>query len=361
MNTSFEVLNSFPDSIAILNSDGKILFTNRIWDDFSKQNSGTIQKTGIGVNYLEVCKNTTGKEKDMAIKCHDGILSVIRNKNTVFELEYPCHSHNEQRWFILRANRLSGTNDLFITSHINITQRKLAENLVQIKNEQLHKINERLNLSVYKIAHDIQGPLNSVEGLIYLSKDEKNLEDIEENLQLIEKSVINLKEYIKNTLHLSGQLNESITRVDLNVLIENFISSVRTFASLKNVQINFTDSQNIILYTEKHELLSVISNIITNSIKYSDPDKNNSYVQIKAEINNTEMILSIKDNGLGITADKLSQIFEKNFKTDMNSANGHGIGLYMVKQTIENLKGTINVYSEYGKGTEFIIKLPLHL
>lgn len=359
IHSAFSILNSFHDSIAVLNFDGEILFTNNSWEEFSKQNSGAIQKTGLGVNYLSVCKNTTGKEKDLAMKCYDGILSVIQNANTVFELEYPCHSQNEKRWFILRVNRLCGTNDLILTSHINITHRKSAENLVQFKNEQLQNINERLNLSIYKIAHDIQGPLNSVEGLIHLSKAEKNQTEIEENLQLIEKSVGNLKEYIRNTLRLSSQSNEPITKFDLNDLIENIIASISTFASLKNVTINFTASQKIILYTEKSELLSVISNLITNSIKYSDPDKIHSRVQIKSEIKNEEVILSIKDNGLGIPTEKLSQIFEMNFKTDMNSSIGHGIGLYMVKKSIENLNGTITVNSDYGKCTEFVIKLPL--
>ncbi|GHH98068.1 sensor domain-containing diguanylate cyclase [Neobacillus kokaensis] len=126
---NLEVFDSLVDQIAVLDMDGYIIAINTSWVNFSIENEGELQKTGIGNNYLAVCPN----------EVKDGILQVLKGTKDNFNYEYPCHSSNELRWFLLRVTpiKINGNNGA-VVSHVNITDRKLVE--IQLKrSEQLYR------------------------------------------------------------------------------------------------------------------------------------------------------------------------------------------------------------------------------
>lgn len=123
------VLDSLPDQIAVLDKEGKIMAVNKAWVNMSIENGGDLQKTGIGNNYLSVCPE----------EVRDGILQVLTGENNNFSYEYPCHSMNELRWFLLRVTPFHmNQNNGAVVSHINITDRKLVEIQLE-RNEQLYR------------------------------------------------------------------------------------------------------------------------------------------------------------------------------------------------------------------------------
>jgi signal transduction histidine kinase len=354
LNTNFSILDSIVDSIAILDKSGNIIYTNLAWKTFSIENSGDLKKTDCNNNYIDLCKKVTGIDVQNATEAATGIEKVMRREIEFFEMEYACHSPKERRWFILRATSLSNSEQT-LTSHINVTKRKLAEEAAEEKNTQLTRVNERLKATIYKISHDIQSPLSSIEALVGLTRSEENNKNINTYFSMIEKSISGLKNYIKNTLQITASKTEQI---DFKGIVNDYLESIKFNEAMKFVTIKTDISQTNDFYSEKSEITSIISNIVNNSIKYYDGKKPTSTISITIKTNNTLAIISVKDNGIGIDKDLISKIFDLNFQVNKNSNSGSGIGLYMVRKSLDNLNGTITVDSTLGVGTESIITIP---
>ena len=124
------ILDALPDATAVLDSSGVIVSVNHTWRMFAVDNGGRPERTGIGVNYLDVCTTAA------ANGCHDGYLAaeglraVLAGSTVQSELEYPCPSPAVNRWFLLRITPLAGHTLGAVVSHVNITRRVMAEQLL---------------------------------------------------------------------------------------------------------------------------------------------------------------------------------------------------------------------------------------
>jgi signal transduction histidine kinase len=357
MKNSFEILNSFVDSLAILDVNGTIIFTNHSWKLFSEENSGTISETHIGINYLAVCDNAIDKDSNGAKEASEGIGKVIKGELDLFEMEYPCHSISDKRWFILRVNKLANDSDLTIVSHINITKRKIAEELVEKTNNQLNEINTKLNSTLFKIVHDIQGPLNSVEGLIKLSKTKDPLDDTENYFSLIERCVFKLKQFIQETLELAS-IHGKVESVNFKSILEDFIDTIKYSELLNHVKIEFYITQKHKFFTYKSEIVSILSNLINNSLKYFDSTKEKPFIKVTVIVSKNQVEITVEDNGIGIAKEYLKHVFDLNFQVDKNSKSGAGVGLNLVKKSVEILNGQLDIQSDLGLGTKFHMVFP---
>ena len=120
-------LDALSAHIAILDSKGFILATNRTWRDFAIANAARVE-VGVGANYLDACDNATGPCSEESAAVAIGIRGVIRGEHADFALEYPCHSPSEKRWFMARATRFTGDGPVrVVIAHENITAAKLAD------------------------------------------------------------------------------------------------------------------------------------------------------------------------------------------------------------------------------------------
>lgn len=353
----FEILDSFVDSIAIVSLEGKIIFTNKAWQNFSNDNDGHETHTGCGINYLSLCRQVKGNELADAIRAADGLERVIERKKYFFELEYPCHSPNVKRWFIMRVCPLVTGSQLTMVSHINVTKRKMEEEKVEERNDQLKMINERLNSTMFKIVHDIQSPLSSIEGLMALTKREEKSNSIGQYLSLIEKSVLNLKAYVSNTAKLIT-FDALIGPVVFETLVDEFLDSIKYDDAVKRVRIEKTVKQTCEYFSSKSDISSIIVNLLHNSLKYCDNEKPQSTITISIFVNEQEASIVVKDNGIGIEEKALERIFDLNFQVKKSNSQGTGIGLHLVKKSVEYLNGKLSVNSKRGEGTEFVIVLP---
>jgi PAS domain S-box-containing protein len=126
------VLNSLAATIAVLDKQGNIIAVNDAWRRFARENGASASlESGVGLNYLEVCRTASGFSAEGAQECLTGLGAVLDDGLGEFESEYPCHSSSEQRWFLLRAVPLLDTEGGLVISHINISQRKRAEQEIQ--------------------------------------------------------------------------------------------------------------------------------------------------------------------------------------------------------------------------------------
>jgi signal transduction histidine kinase len=127
-----QTLDSLSAHIAILEKSGEIVTVNEVWRAFAEANGGDPEKVSEGANYLQVCDSATGLYSEIAVAFAEGIRSVLSGERENFEMEYPCHSPTERRWFIGRVTRFSGAERPWaVVAHENITERKLAEQALQ--------------------------------------------------------------------------------------------------------------------------------------------------------------------------------------------------------------------------------------
>ena len=132
MKQSYEflshVLDSITEHIVVIDRTGNIIFVNRGWITFGQENSCSVKNAWEGVNYLKVCDDSAAKGEELAKNAADGIRKVIEQESNMFFLEYPCHSQDEKRWFMMRVTpfELNGT-PYYVIVHQNVTERKLAE------------------------------------------------------------------------------------------------------------------------------------------------------------------------------------------------------------------------------------------
>lgn len=136
MEKSYEFLRRIVDSITehivVINETGQIRFVNRSWKSFGKNNGCLITDHWIGINYLEECDKASSTGDDFGTNAAIGIRSVIEEKIKIFYLEYPCHSPEEKRWFMMRVTPFQiEDKNYFVVLHQNITERKLAEEEVR--------------------------------------------------------------------------------------------------------------------------------------------------------------------------------------------------------------------------------------
>jgi len=127
------VFHSLEDQIAVIDQAGNILEVNLAWQNFGVENGLPAEYTHAGHNYLETVSDAFAAGDTLAGEALQGIVDVLAGKLAFFRFEYPCHSPDEKRWFTMRVTALHGDEPrgLFVISHHNITQRKLAENRVE--------------------------------------------------------------------------------------------------------------------------------------------------------------------------------------------------------------------------------------
>ncbi len=239
------------------------------------------------------------------------------------------------------------------------TEIKIAQQKLKNQNLQLKKLNSELDSFVYSASHDLKAPLSSVKGLIHLAQQEVDRDKLEYYLLLINKSIDKLDNFIEDIINLSRNARQEvqIQKIDFKALVDE---SFDNFRYLKNYEIIDKDIEiknDILFYSDKRRLIIILNNLISNSIRYFNPSVSKPYLKVSITQNSNNLVISVVDNGLGIEKQYVKKIFDMFFRASSFS-DGSGIGLYIVKETVEKLNGKIAVKSEIGKGSAFKITLP---
>jgi len=122
------ILDSITEHIVVIDEVGCIQYANRSWSEFGSRNECSLGTNWDGVNYIDECDKAEAMGDDFGAQAKAGILSVINRETPAFYFEYPCHSPDEKRWFMMRVTALEmESKAYFVISHQNITERKLAE------------------------------------------------------------------------------------------------------------------------------------------------------------------------------------------------------------------------------------------
>lgn len=241
----------------------------------------------------------------------------------------------------------------------DITERHDYELALKASNDSLRKTNHELDKFVYSVSHDLRAPLSSMLGVVEFASTETEDPDLLEHLSMLRKSITRLDGFILDILNYSRNTRMEVAHepFSLKELLGEIIDHVQYMdAGNQKINIDMMVEQDHIS-SDRSRWSIILSNLISNAIRYADPYEENPYVHIRATPAENGVQVSVKDNGIGIPADKQTRIFEMFYRA-AKSSEGSGIGLYLVKETVEKLEGTISLTSSPGEGSEFIIYIP---
>jgi signal transduction histidine kinase len=232
--------------------------------------------------------------------------------------------------------------------------------VIENANLELRKVNGELDRFVYSASHDLRSPLSSIMGLIALARKEdpglahNYIVKIEDCVKLLDKLIRDIIDFSSNS-----RAKKIVEQIDFHNLIDESIKThqfMNGFNELKwKVVVNNTAHA---FHSDSRRIKIIMSNLISNSIKYRNPyAAEPPVVEITVSTQKSRCDISVADNGIGIPAEHIDNIFDMFYRAHATS-QGSGLGLYIVRETIQKLHGNITVKSESDKGTTFKISLP---
>ncbi len=267
----------------------------------------------------------------------------------------------DYHWFldsgIIKSDN-RGMPELAVGSIIDIQERKAAEEKIWLQNELLAKANKELDHFVYSVSHDLRAPLSSILGLtnIYaLTEDKKEREAI---IKMISDRVHILDNFIREVLDYSrnSRVDIKFHKFSLTGITEEVLEGLRHMQGIDQIEIKMRIDPGMKVITDADRLKVMIRNLLTNAINYRDQNKN-SYINIDASESKGQWSFSVTDNGIGIKPEHQEKIFDMFYKAN-DSGQGTGLGLYIVQETLQRLRGNIDVQSVYGEGSSFTVTMP---
>lgn len=231
-------------------------------------------------------------------------------------------------------------------------------NRIKTANQQLSKLNEELDRFVYSASHDLRAPLASILGLVNLAKSSRSFETIDECFDRIQQSVGKLDAFITDIIDYSrNQRTEvSIKEIGIKKELDEIVDGLKYLDEKSKILLTVESSIGIIK-TDLVRLSVIIRNITANAFLYHDESKETQFIKLNCVERGNEVLISIADNGLGMTESDRQQVF-KMFYRGHEGSQGSGLGLYIAKENIDKLGGRIEIESQLGSGTTFNISIP---
>jgi PAS domain S-box-containing protein len=282
-------------------------------------------------------------------------------KGALINEELKIHLLNGQTKSLLISMETLIFNDKknYLVNIIDNSKRKEAEENLEKQYIELKKTNSELDSFVYSASHELRAPLSSILGLIQLILSENIEPNLVLHLNMMEKSVERLDDFIKDIIEYSRNKHVSITleSINFNDLIENSLENLWYLENSHKIKMKVNVDDNIDFVSDSKRISILLNNFISNAIKYHDVSKDSPSIWIDVTTTEKEAIIKIKDNGVGMAEDQLNKIFDMFYRVS-SKIMGTGIGLYIVKEILTKLNGTIDVKSALGEGSTFTLKIP---
>jgi len=225
--------------------------------------------------------------------------------------------------------------------------------------ENLEKDSKELDHFLYGATHDLRAPVASLIGLVDLAKRENDMQGVKMILEMQSKTLKQMEELVEDVVNYSKNKYAAIevTPIDFSTLLQNSLDVHEAYQNAQELKKNINLEINADFESDISRIKVIFNNLISNAIRYSDFEKETSEINVFIETNEKEAIIKVEDNGVGIETEHLPNIFEMFYRAN-EQQKGSGLGLFLVKESVNALKGEIEVKSEEGKGTEFQVTLP---
>jgi len=321
-------IDSMPIELAILEADGTIVLVNDAWRRFGDENHGTDPDHWVDENYFAVLERAY--EEPLATEALDGLESLLAGTADRFEMEYPCHSPDRQRWFKLDATGFARDGEPYLfVCHYDVTERKLAERRADARTKQLETV-------IQVLAHDLRNPLQVIDGYTELVAAE--LDDVEE-IERIRTAVARISEITEATLHFSetGTLSP-VEPVSLSAIAADAWAGVPTADATLAVRESKT------FHGDRRLLLQLFENLFRNAVEHGGHD-------CTVTVGALPEGFYVEDTGPGIPA----EIREKALDADFSTQGTGGLGLAIVQAVVQAHGAELRIADADGGGARFEI------
>jgi len=339
----------------LLDADLQILTYNAIANHWAEQSFGTHLQEGAFFPDL--------LNEDRQAPVLDMMHAAMTGDPINYEACYPQLT-GESEWYNISLNAIKDHQDKTIglcCSAVKITAAKLAEIERTRITEDLVQRNNDLEQFSYIVSHNLRAPLANITGLAHILRHtDLPLKEQVETEDFLFQSVLKLDDIVMDLNHIlqvRREIKEKKEKIVLPELFSDILTGFHLVIERENIQVLTDFSEAAELFSIKSYLYSIFLNLVSNSIKYRQPDKS-LIIEIKSWIENDKLTIWFKDNGRGIDlTTKINEIFGlyKRFHPDIE---GKGVGLFMVKSQVRTLGGDIDVQSQPGAGTAFLIWIP---
>lgn len=345
-------LDVFPTEIAVLDSDGVIIYTNEAWSDFARENDMTSSADFVGVNYLEVSRQALPDDEYASVAV-EGIESLLSGEDDEFSFEYPCDSPTEERWFMMRAARFTHDGEVYVLmAHLDITQRRLAERQVERKARELQELNEKLEVLNSIVRHDIRNYMNVVE----ISGDqlEGHVDDeVGEHLTRIMDvvgSAVDLTHTAADLVEVQKEGGE-IESLDPAHVMRGEVEKAR---EAWDAEFRVDDLPDVRVRASRM-LGSAFKNLLNNAVQHNRSE--DPRVRVSMEVLDGSVVVGVEDNGAGVPEEMRERVFGRGEKG--LGSEGTGVGLYLVDEIVSSSGGEVWIEDSSMGGAAFRVELPL--
>ncbi len=268
-------------------------------------------------------------------------------------------------WFSSRRRRLINHKLALQNQHI-VNQREAIsrhnEDLSR-SNQVLSDLNQEKNTLMNIVAHDLKSPLNRISGLASVLELEPLQPEQKDYIRLIRESTRSGLDLITDLLDVNAleQTSQGPQRSDANIdqILAERVRMMGMAAEAKNIKLDLDAHVGQSVFTDANYIHRIVDNLLSNAIKFSKPG---SHIHVEARVDRSSLVLRVRDDGPGFSDEDRPFLFQKFKKLSARPTGGessNGLGLAIVKTLVERLQGHIQLRTERGKGSEFIITLPL--
>jgi PAS domain S-box-containing protein len=356
------VLELLPDALFLFSNDKHILSNQAALDllginDFNDIKSSTIREFNSS-NSLNCSEDNKEKKQDIKRNLPFKEQKLVRANGEIVNVEVASTSY------------IYDDSEVVISIVRDITERNCAEE----NKKELEKAKEydRVKTEFFSnLSHEFKTPLNILLGSIQLigsicKETEVNLDKIKliKYTNIMKQNCYRLLRLINNLIDITrldvGYLKMNFRNHNVVEIVENIVLSVADYIESKKMNLVFdTDNEEIITYCDADKVERIILNLLSNAVKFTEPGGN---IYVNMNTSDRSFRICVKDTGIGIPEDMRDKIFDrfKQVEKDLvKNKEGSGIGLSIVKSIVEAHNGKISVSSEEGKGSEFIIEIPI--
>lgn len=285
----------------------------------------------------------------------------MQDQQVQWEMAYRF-SPTSVHWYSISLSPLSDEKQTVLgvcVSMLNITERKFADEKFRGQFIEIENTNKELDRLVKILSHDLKAPMNSVSGLISLARLEKNPEEFGNYLNMMEKS-LNKLETFTNDIIASLRSRGQTVLIPLNIYqqVQDIFEELRFSQGGDAIRFVNSIDDSLQVNSDPARFRIILSNLISNAIKYSDTSKVDCFVKVSCKENPLYTELIIEDNGIGIASEHHNRIFDSYYKIG-DRADSNGLGLSNVKDAVQKLNGSIEFESSLGAGTLFKIQFPI--